>query len=392
MKTLKRIYQESYDEIRPDRELLEDMLEDARTERARWLQYAVLRPIVAVLLGAMVLFGGTSVLANNVGFVYGIIERTSPELADLFVPVRESSTRAGICMEVEAVYLEDEDKSAQVLISFRDTQGNRIQGEVDLYESYDLSSKNSIDASWVVGGCSYVGYDRETGKAYYRIQLSSDVAYERSKMTFRVRELLLCHESEDREIPLTDISLMETLTDIPTKFMGLSGGGFGDWEEYAREYGLTMEEPQAFMDGFYKVNTEDMPNDPRPAARVLDGIPVSECAVDDFTITGLGYRDNMLQLQICMGDCSHADRHVFPVTLKLADGSERKHWFSVAWHEYQGENRLFFYEFYLPCAPEELESAHLYGHFSRTENPLEGNWKVTFRVEEKEEAEFTSRK
>lgn len=90
MKTLKEIYQECYDEIHPDRGLVEDMLEDARTERNKWMTYAVLRPIAAVLLGVMVLFGGTSVLANNVGFVYGIIERTSPELADLFVPVQES--------------------------------------------------------------------------------------------------------------------------------------------------------------------------------------------------------------------------------------------------------------------------------------------------------------
>ena len=132
MKTLKQIYRECYDEIHPDRGLLESMLEDAQAERGKWM-YAVLRPVAAVLLGVMVLFGGTSVLANNVGFVYGIIERTSPELADLFVPVQESSTKAGICMEVEAVYLEDEDRSAQILISFRDIRGDRIQGPVDLY-------------------------------------------------------------------------------------------------------------------------------------------------------------------------------------------------------------------------------------------------------------------
>lgn len=197
MKTLKQIYQESYDEIRPARELVEDMLEDARTERRKWIQYAVLRPVAVVMLGVIVLFGGTSVIAQNVGFVYGIIERTSPELADLFVPVQETSTKAGIRMEVEAVYLED--KSAQVLISFQDTQEDRIQGPVELYDRYYLSSLSSLDASWVTGGCSYVGYDQETGKAYYRIQLSSDVAYERSKLTFGVRELLLHHEEEERD-------------------------------------------------------------------------------------------------------------------------------------------------------------------------------------------------
>ncbi|MDE5950977.1 MAG: hypothetical protein K2H12_05305, partial [Acetatifactor sp.] len=300
MKTLKQIYKESYDEVRPDRELVEDMLEDARTERRKWIQYAVLRPIAVVLLGVLVLFGGTSVMARNVGYVYGIIERTSPELADLFVPVQKSSTKAGICMEVEAIYLEDGDKTAQVLISFQDTQGDRIQGPVDLFESYYLSSLNSQDASWGVGGCSYVDYDQETGKAYYRIQLSSDVAYERSKLTFGVRELLLHHEEEEREIPMTEIS-----ADMPTKYVTMSGRGVTDWEDYAQLCGLTMEEPMAFIEGLYST-----PDDPWPAARVLDGIPVSECAVDDFTITGLQYRDNVIRLQICWGDCTRVDRHV----------------------------------------------------------------------------------
>lgn len=382
MKTVRQVYQESYEEIRPDGNLLADVLEDARTERSRWIQYAVLRPAAIVLLGAIVLFGGTSTLAANVGFVYDIIERTSPELGDLFVPVQESSTKAGICMEVEAVYLKDEDKTATVLISLRDTLGDRIQGQVDFNDSYSLSSVNSIDASWVAGGCSYVGHDEETGKTYYKIQLSSDVAFERSKLTFRVREMLLHHEAEDREIPLEDIA-----PDLPTKYMSLNGHSLMDWEEYAERYDVTMEEPTAFMETYYKETPGCAPDDPRPAARVLDGIPVSECAVDDFTVTGLTYRDNMLQLQICMGDCTHASRYVFPVTLKLADGSERPSWFSDAWHETNGENRLFFYEFYLPCTQKELEGARLYGHFFRTEDSLEGGWKVTFRVEEKEEAD-----
>lgn len=379
MKTFRQIYKESYDEVRPARELVEDMLEDVRTERRKWIQYAVLRPVAAVMLGVIVLFGGTSVIAKNVGFVYGIIERTSPELADLFVPVQESSTRAGIRMEVEAIYLEDEDNTAQVLISFQDTQGDRIQGPVELYDSYYLSSLSSLAASWVAGGCSYVGYDQEMGKAYYRVQLSSDVAHERSKLTFGVRELLLHHEEEEREIPLTNI-FAEISADMPTKYVSLTGRGVTDWEDYAQLCGLSMEEPTAFMEGLYRTS-----DDPWPAARVLDGIPVSECAADDFTVTGLQYKDNVIRLQICWGDCSHAERHVFPVSLKLADGTERHHWFNVSWGEWQGDKRLAFCEYYLPCTPEELEGASLHGLFSRSEDSLEGNWKVTFRVENTEE-------
>lgn len=379
MKTFRQLYQESFDEIHPDRGLLEDMLEDARTEKARWIQYALLRPVATFLLGAILLFGCTSALASNVGFVYGIIERMSPELADLFVPVSESSTRAGICMEVEAVYLEDGDKSARVLISFRDTLAERIQGPLDLYDSYGMTSVNSLDASWVTGGCSYAGYDEETGKAYFEIQLSSDVPYERSKLTFRVRQLLLRQEREEKEISLED-----HVPGMPEKPVSLSGGGRADWGRYQELTGLEMEEPGQGLGENSIRNPENMPDDPRPAVKVLDGIPVSECAADDFTVTGLVYRDNLIRLQICQGEFARSFRYVIPY-LKLPDGSERIYWYSNFWQEKQGDESLAFSEFYLPCTPEELEGASLWGEFYRMEDSVEGNWKVTFRVEEKKE-------
>ncbi|MCM1118911.1 MAG: hypothetical protein NC543_06070 [bacterium] len=379
MRTFQEIYQESYREIRPDAGLVEELLEDARTERSIWMRQAVthmvLRPVAVAVLAGLILFGGTSALASNVGFVYTMIENTSPALADLFVPVQESCTRAGICMEVEAIHLEEGDKSAEIYISFRDTQGDRINGPADLYDSYGLDCPG---ATWAVGGGGYVGYDEESGKAFFRIQLSSDEAYDRNKMTLRVRELLLDIVEEDRDIPLTDIA-----SEMPTKSVWMSGRSVTDWEKYVELVGIDMEEPEGFLELQRSWKEGEIPDDPRPSSEVLDGLPASECATDDFTITGLAYWDNVIRLQICMGELSHADRHVIPC-LKLADGSERIYWFSKMWHEEKGSERLMFYEFYLPCTPEELENATLYGNFHRTDNSLEGNWKVIFRMEETE--------
>lgn len=379
MRTFQEIYQESYGEIRPDAGLVEELLEDARTERSRWMRQAVthmvLRPVAVAALAGLILFGGTSALASNVGFVYTMIENTSPALADLFVPVQESCTRAGICMEVEAIHLEEGDKSAEIYISFRDTQGDRINGSADLYDSYGLDCPG---ATWAVGGGRYVGYDEESGKVFFRLQLSSDEAYDRDKMTLRVRELLLDIVEEDRDIPLADIA-----SEMPTKSVRMSGRGVTDWEKYVELVGIDMEEPEGFLELQRSWKEGEMPDDPRPSFEVLDGLPASECATDDFTVTGLAYWDNVIRLQICMGEFSHADRHVIPY-LKLADGSERIYWFSKMWHEEKGSERLMFYEFYLPCTPEELEDATLYGNFHRTDNYLEGNWKVIFRMEETE--------
>lgn len=385
MKTFQEIYQESYEEIQPDKCLRENIMEEAGRERSKWMYYAILRPVAAVLAVLLILFGGTSVLASNVGVIYGIIEKASPALADLFVPVQKSCIKAGICMEVEAIYLEEGDKNAHIYVSFRDTQSNRIQGPADLFDSYSLSSMNSLQATWATGGIYYVGYDEESGKAYYKVDISSDAVFDRSKLTFRVRELLLTMEEKRQDISLKDI-----VSEMPTKLVNLSGRGGMKWEMYAEEFSLTMEEPTSFEKVYASVDSgngeEEIPVDPLPQSSVelLDGIPVSACAVDDFTITGLAYWDNVLRLQICMGDLSHADRHVQPF-LVLADGSERHEWFSYCWQERQDDKRMMFYEYYLPCTPKELETASLYGIFHTAHNSLEGNWKVTFRVEEKEE-------
>ncbi|MDE7223684.1 MAG: hypothetical protein K2O34_07900, partial [Acetatifactor sp.] len=98
------------------------------------------------------------------------------------------------------------------------------------------------------------------------------------------------------------------------------------------------------------------------------------------------YRDNVIQLQICSGESSHFIRYALP-SLKLADGSERHCWFGSSWSEYQGNRRLAFDEYYLPCTPEELEGATLYANFAGWEDSLENKWKVTFRVEDTEETD-----
>lgn len=67
----------------------------------------------------------------------------------------------------------------------------------------------------------------------------------------------------------------------------------------------------------------------------------------------------------------------------MADGSERIYRYSISWGEKQGDERLVFEEFYLSCTPKELKEASLHGEFYQMDDALEGNRKVTFRVEEK---------
>lgn len=103
-------------------------------------------------------------------------------------------------------------------------------------------------------------------------------------------------------------------------------------------------------------------------------------ATDDFTITGIAYQDDILRVQICMGDNSAADRHVQPFLVD-SEGEERHEDCSVSWYEEIDGVRCQFYELWFFGPIENLEQYRMYGIFHNSGELIEGDWKVTFRLE-----------
>lgn len=360
-------YRSAYDHILPDADSIEKIMERAIEEgyrpemaqeyKTRW-KYRVrlwrngwqgkgALPIIAALLFVCILSAvSLPVLAVHVPAVYSILERYVPDLADYIVPEEPECADQGIIMRVEGIQLKG--NHAEIVVSFTNQEGyHHIKGKVDMYDSYGLVSYKGVGT---IGGCFFLTYDEVEEKAYFRIEMTADQDFDKEKLSFHVRELLTTMGREEKNIDLSEI-----LYEAPMKKVESRGGG-GDLQSVYEEEGSM---------GY---------------VQVLDGLPTAECAADDFTLTGIAYNDGVLRVQICMGDNTHADRHV-QLFLTDAEGNERYKHESVSWFEDVEETRYTFYEYGFLIEEKELENAEMYGIFYNAEESVKGDWKVTFRLE-----------
>lgn len=358
MEDFKIKYQKAYEHIMPSPDYLEaiyDRLEE-KHKRRHFLRLAIMRPVVAVCAVLMIVsMTLLTVMAKSVPAVYGVVEKYAPALADFVLPVEISDTACGITMQVEAVNVEE--KTAEIIVSFSDAEGSDkdlIKGKVDLYDSYDLQS---YGATYDVGGCSFLEYDVAEDKAYFKIDLSTDGQYDKGKLRFRVHQLLTDVSKEEKQIELNDI-----IKDPATKTVSLNGmGGMENQDVIARYIGTS--------DG----------NSSLPAGQVMDIVKADESMAETLTVTGVGYTDGLLRIQICRGNFSDADRHV-QLFLTDKSGAERHEDFSLMWHEEVDEETIIFEEYWFLIEENDLEEAQAYGIFYITDGSVAGDWEVTCAV------------
>lgn len=361
MEQFKTIYREAYDHIVPERAVAEriaEEMEDNQLQRISKFTTVVMRPVAAVCVVMLILtMTVLPAAAKSIPYVYGIIEKYAPSLADFVLPEEVSDTAAGITMQVEAINVEGH--AAEILVSFSDAEGSEkdlIKGKVDLYDSYHL---RSFGASCNVGGCSYLTYDEETDKAYFKIGVSSDGVYNKGKLKFRVHQLLTNLVEEKQWIDLKNVVMNPTMKNVTLS--GESGPGDRD-----------------IFDVYIGGSTEE---DPRPTAQVLDLQKADESMREALTVTGIGYTDGILRVQTCRGNLSEADRHMQPFLVD-AEGNERHNDFFVGWQETVNGESLSFDEHWFLVEENELEQLQMYGIFWITDGSVKGDWEVTFRIEE----------
>lgn len=352
-------YKAAYDGVKVKEQLKRQMMSESETKN----KLKRTRPFAAAItMAAMVMicvFVVIPVGAAGIPAFYRIVESISPSLADTLVPIEEECTDNGIVMRVEAVSIEG--KHGEIVVSFRDEEGyDRIRGKVDLYDRYRLVSR---DGKSNMGGCSFLTYDEEEQKAYYKIDVWADEEFDKAKMTFYCDEILCEVTRTEQEI---DLSVMRT--DFSTKEVAINGGSWGADTNDVRD---------AFDD---TVSGEKAGDDPRPVYKVLDVESTENYKRDELTITGIAYKNNLLRVQVCRGDLSHADRHV-SCKLLDADGNEVPGMGSVGWSEEIDGVRYFLDEVWFPVQPETLEGCRLTGTFFTSGESVEGDWKVTFRME-----------
>lgn len=349
-------YRSMNESILPDRALIEDTLtrmERGETPKRRPRR---LRRIVTLAVAAAVAVGCiTPALATHVPEVYQALYAISPAVTQALMPVHETCEDNDVKMEVVSAAINGD--IAMVYLSLQDLTGDRFDETVDLFDSYHL---NFPSRTGVIGHCDFVSYDEQTRTALFLVTLEQldGAPIPTGKYTFSVRQLLSGKQAlEDISIPLSlaDASIApETL-----------------W--------IDKQSHDPYISGGSAAEAGDLPESARFLAPQT---PLYEPA-DNLAITGMGWIDGQLHIQLRIQNSLRLDPHGW-LNLKTASGETIHTEYTLYFTEHPDtDDRIEYQEFIFDITPEQAANHILYGSFYTASTLTEGNWQVTFRLESK---------
>lgn len=344
-------YRSMNEQLSPDQELVDKIIHSIeepkrKTNKAKSFYrrpVAILAMLIALVLTA------TPVVAAKVPAVYELMYFVSPAVAQFFMPVQKSCEDNGIKMEVISAYIHD--NTAEIYITMQDLTGERVDGTTDLYDSYSINRPFDSSAT-----CRLVGYDGATRTATFLIAVTEwgNQKILGDKITFSVREFISDKHMYD-EIPIA-IDLTSIGGTPATKEVPSGGGGGPKYKEY-------------FPDHQVK-------------AKVLVPSAPRDFPVEGIDFTGIGYIDGMLHLQTSVVNNSTKDNHGY-FFLNDKHGNEIQCAYHVSFGEDSNSGDKVHYDEYVFDIPQsEIGQYALYGTFVTGGLFTEGNWRVTFPLEE----------
>lgn len=302
------------------------------------------RAAVIVLAAALCLMLALPVMASADGS-YELLYAVAPALAQRLKPVQLSCEDNGIQMEVVAASVQGD--TAEAYIALRDLTGDRVDGTTDLFDSWSFHTP--FDSA---NTCTPESYDASTHTATFYVLMTAadgaDIRPEDGKITFSVREFL-SHKQALEGVDLSAVvsampSAPETQTD-----MQLRGGGLGN--------------------GFSETLIPCLVPADEPLLIPADGAAV----------TGAGYVDGRLHIQVYYEDILRTDNHGF-VYYVGEDGEPVYSTLSLSlWDDTQTGS---YQEYIFDLPAEALDSVAFYGDFTTCGSLTEGNWQVTFPLSE----------
>ena len=219
----------------------------------------------------MISFPVRRLAAADVEPAYNLLYSISPALAQKLKPVNLSCVDQGIQLEVDSAYIHN--NTAEAILCIKDLTGDRIDETVDLFDSYDIRNIKDCSAT-----CNLLEYNENTGVAAFAVRMEQmdGSSFSGSKVTVSLSKLL-CKKRQFNGV-LEDISL-SSVTDTPvlTDNVTIRGGG-----------GAPCPENALFL---------------QPAA-----VPLST-PLTGISVTGLGYENGKLHVQICYEDIGTTDNH-----------------------------------------------------------------------------------
>lgn len=274
---------------------------------------------------------------------YNILYALHPETAVKLTPVNEFCEDNGVRMKVESIYVHDD--SAEIYISMQDLIGNRIDGTIDLFDSYSIHSY--ADQSSI---CSFVDYNEDSKTATFLISVQQmhGKRIEGRKMTFSVAEFLSGKNEVNKELSNITLKKIPVVSKVQNE-VNVRGIGGKNIEKADELSFLIPNEYQSFS------------------------------PTDGVTVTGYGFIDHKLHVQVHYDDILNYDNHGY-VYLKDLNGNANQSIFSVSF--WDGDKKGSFEEEIFDISPEDdLSSYSMWGNFTTCRTRTTGEWKVTFPIE-----------
>ena len=349
-------YGNLYNQVCPGEELINNTLE--RTQKIERLRSKPIYKYRRILLAAAVvclcaIIMATPVFAVSNDFVYSVMYQISPQMAQFFTPIQKSCESNGVEMSVLSCYIHDD--TADIYVSMRDVGANIVDESLDLFDSYSINTPFDSTAH-----CENVDYDENSRTATFLITISQWDKQEivGDKLTFTVRSLLYGKkEYEDYVMPI-DLTKTEKTPKTQKQDVFYNCSGFG---EASME---VLAEQDAYK------NTTDF---------------------GKMSISAIGYIDGCLHIQMKYEDYAENDNHC---RIYLNDKQEEYpnyrnddlyNEYSVTWYD---ENTKYIETVYEPNSDystnlfiKEIANYEIMGDFYTTNDAYNGNWKITFQIE-----------
>lgn len=290
----------------------------------------------------LVCFGSVPALAAaDVEPAYDLLYSISPVLAQKLKPVNLSCVDQGIQMEVDSAYIHGD--TAEAILCIQDLTGDRIDETVDLFDSYNIRNMKDSSAT-----CNLLDYNKDTGIATFAVLMEQmdGSSLAGSKVTVSLSKLL-CKKGQFNGV-LEEISL-SSVTDTPllTDNVKIRGGGGA----------------------------------PRPVDAVFlhpASVPVST-PLSGISVSGLGYENGKLHVQICYEDIGNTDNHGW-IRLQDENGEALECSYDVSFWDSSLTDSYDEFVFELPY--EELGNYQIYAEFTNSGLLIEGDWEITFPMEQ----------
>ena len=285
-----------------------------------------------------------------------------PAMAQRLKPVKLSCEDEGLRMEVISGSVEE--NRANIFLSMQDLTGDRLGPDADLLDSAALQLP--FDGS---GTCRLVSYDPQTRTATFLLSITFHTAQlDGGKVTFRVQRFL-ANRSE------TAVNMTRYLAEEAVEIEGKplpNLRGWGSTAESSEQ--LSPKKEQEAMQSLQVLKPQ------------LD-IPLT----DGVTLTGIGWLDGVFRVQVRYTDILHTDNHgdltlrgsdgsLCEAGMSLMDGQLRLQ--SVCWYDRPDRPDDSCEEYFFSELPKEWDGYQLMGYFTTAEPAVEGNWTVTFPLEE----------